>query len=443
MARLVTTTCPKCGANVPVEPGAERATCMYCQTVSVLKPAAASSEPSRGSSGGLLALLALGALLIVCGAGGAFYLLWGQSAPAYPEPPSVAVMAEPAIPEPTVAEPAEEAPVEPPPAPALRMRAEAPFFAEDLDGDGQRELIVPVTLQQAQLYAVFDARTGAERTRTPELPRAELVAVAGTTVKRLVLTTRLGQLHAYDLLSGAEQWTSALADSALSLCTTRDGELHVTTADQRQLLLDLTTGRQSETRATCSPAIARSMSGEDPRDRHDYGAPIGTEAYRCGSGRVIGSSSYTIADACRGKIPSSLDGMVAHRIWKHGAGWLVFGVRAPGRYVPRMAYLERGRVTWAQDVPAANPLDAEQGGPREVALVGNTLAIVYATESDRSKWLTAFDVTDGHRVFTQQLSACDGGTDLGATEDAYVLRCGETVQVLEPADGSIRATLGG
>ncbi|MBK7775065.1 MAG: hypothetical protein IPI43_13190 [Sandaracinaceae bacterium] len=69
-----------------------------------------------------------------------------------------------------------------------------------------------------------------------------------------MVTTRLGQLHAYDLVSGAEQWTSALADTVLAVCTTREGELHVATADQRQLLLDLTTGRQSGApAAACTP----------------------------------------------------------------------------------------------------------------------------------------------------------------------------------------------
>ena len=441
MARLVTTTCPKCGAHVPVEEGADRATCKYCQTVSLLKKTQAiPAVPVRSGASWVLPFIMVTAVVVLCGVGGLVLLLKSESAP------SAGVVQGPTVAEPSVElAPIPEvvpAPEPPPPAPVLHVRSDAPFFAMDLDGDGASELVAPVSLEQASLVAVFDARTGAERVRTPELPAAELMAVAGTTVKRLVVTTRLGQLHAYDLVSGAEQWTSALADTVLSLCTTREGELHVATADQRQLVLDLTTGRQSETRTACTPVLALSRAGEDPRDRHDYGAPLGVEAYRCGSGRVMGSANYTVPDACRSKIPSNLDGMVAHRIWKHGAGWLVFGVRVPGRYVPKLAYLERGRVVWSLDVPVANPLDAEQGSSRSAALAGTTLAVLYATESDHKEWIAAFDVTDGRRVFTQELVACDRHSGFIATEDAFVVRCEQQLRVLNATDGSARTTIG-
>ena len=64
MARLVTTTCPKCGAHVPVEPGADRATCGYCQTVSILKTAPpAHAAATTGSAGWLLPLIGVGVLV--------------------------------------------------------------------------------------------------------------------------------------------------------------------------------------------------------------------------------------------------------------------------------------------------------------------------------------------------------------------------------------------
>lgn len=443
MARLVTTTCPKCGANVPVEPGADSATCSYCQTVSHVKKTQA--MPAVAASAGpswVGPVIVVSAVVVLCGVGGLVLMLRGEVAPSA-GPTAVPTIAAP-IPEQPVAE-VEPTPLTPspaPPAPVLRVRTNAPYFAADLDDNGQSELVVPVVLDQTALYAVFDAHTGAERVRTPELPSAELLAVAGARVKRLIVTTRLGQLHAYDLVSGAEQWTTALADSAVALCTTDEGELHVSTADQRHLLLDLTTGRQSETRASCTPVLARSMGGEDPRDRHDYGAPAGMEAYRCGGTRVMGSSSYTVPDICHGKIPNNLEDMVAHRIWKREAGWLVFGVRTPGRYVPKLAYLERGRLVWSVDVPAANPLDAEQGGPREVALAGTTLAVLYTTESDHKRWFTAFDITDGRRLYTHELESCPGSGGIIATEDAFAVRCEQQLRILGASDGALRTTIG-
>lgn len=445
MASLVTTTCPKCGAHVPVPDGADRATCKYCQTVSVVKKTQAmpATAERSGGTGLLVPIMALVSVLALCGVGVAVMTLRSNAAstPAVTFAPPVATPEE--LPAPEVQAEPPVAPEETPPAPALRLRDGAPVFATDLEGDGTVELIAPVSLEGAPLYAVFDAHTGAERVRTTPLPNADLLAVAGATVKRLIVTTRLGQLHAFDLASGAEQWTTALADSVLGLCTTRDGELHVSTADERHLLLDLTTGRQTETRATCAPLQAFAEMRADPRDRHDYDAPLGVEAYRCGGTRVMGSANFTVPDICHGKIPSSLDGLVAHRIWKHGAGWLIFGVRAPGRYVPKIALVERGRVVWSVDVPAQNPLEAEQGGPRETALVGTTLATLYTSESgDHNTWITAFDVADGRRLFSQELTGCDRVGELVATEDAFALRCDQQLRVLGATDGALRTSIG-
>lgn len=444
MASLVTTTCPKCGANVPIPEGADRATCKYCQTVSHVKTTRAMpmTAPRPASGGLLLPIIALTGVTMACGIGAAVFMLNSSAAPESSAAPVVSAPEVEVMPVPEVQ--AElPAPPEAPPPPVLHLRDGSPVFSVDLEGDGAHELIAPVSLEGTPLYAVFDPHTGAERGRTVALPDTDLLAIAGTTVKRLIVSTRLGQLHAYDLGSGAEQWTTALADSVLALCTTRDGELHVSTADERHLLLDLTTGRQTETRATCAPLQAMAQGRADPRDRHDYDAPLGVEAYRCGGTRVMGSANFTVPDICHGKIPGNLDGIVAHRIWKHGAGWLIFGVRAPGRYVPKIALVERGRLVWSVDVPAQNPLEAEQGGPRETALVGTTLAALYTSESgDRNTWITAFDVADGRRIYSQELTGCERAGGLVATEDALVVRCDHQLRVLNATDGAVRTTIG-
>ena len=82
-------------------------------------------------------------------------------------------------------------------------------------------------------------------------------------------------------------------------------------------------------------------------------------------------------------------------------------------------------------------------GPALRGLVGTTLAALYTSESgDRNTWITAFDVTDGRRIFSQELTGCERVSNLVATEDAFVVRCDHQLRVLSATDGAQRATIG-
>lgn len=460
MARLVTASCPRCGALVPVEPDSDRATCTYCGAVAIVAAAAPAPVPvprapsGSGSAAGIVVGLAvLGVVVVGMGAGA---LMFVRSAPPAPQSPSSVsappIPAMPVAPIPPMAASADVAPgAAPAPPPAeIHAMSGVVLLSLDVDGDHHPEIVAPVERvvdgERAAHYAVFDARTGGERAHTPPLAdlRSALIAGLGN---RLVIASQNGQLTGYDLVSGDQQWTTTLGDRVSLVCAPREpGSLHVETADERKLTVDLTTGRQTETRDGCGDhVLAKGPTGDDPRDRRDHTAPPGVEAWLCGGVTVMGSANFRVPDAClaRGHVDTDrLDGMVGHRIWQLGRGWLVIGVRKPGAYVPMVGRLERGSFLWKAEVPAANPLEAQEGGPRQVALIGDLLVAGYETGPHRNGVLTAFAVADGARRWTVSLPGDDGLDDLVTLDDAVVARTGEMLRVLALADGAVRATIG-
>jgi len=444
---LRTILCPKCGAPVELDDAQASALCTYCGTKSFAtspRDRGVVAAPRSGGAGVLIAILALGAI-VAGGAVGAVMLTAAPPPPATftPSPSMVEVAPTPPASTPT------PFPVPAPRAITKVLQGVTPLVS-DVDGNQQPELIVAIrsTLGDTttEHFAVFDPGTGAERARTSALDNlsGQLAAARGG---RLVLAGSRGQLTAYDLVSGDQQWTTTLGDSVTAICDTRTaGALHVQSADERRLLVDLTTGRQTETREPCGTLLARGTGQGDPRDRRDYSAPPGIEAIQCGGVRVMGSANYSVPDQCKARArvnTDALDGMVGHRMWHIDGGWLVFGVRRPGAYVPMVGRLGRGSTfVWKSEVPVSNPLDADSGGPRHVAIIGDTLLIGYETSGNPHAMLTAFVLADGVRRFSAPLSATARIQAMVAVGDAVAVQIGDNVRVFAAADGSARATIG-
>jgi len=326
----------------------------------------------------------------------------------------------------------------------------APLY-EDVDGDGAADVIGYVERvdgdDRSTRLAVFDGTTGAFRVETPPiaLGRQPMIARIGS---RVVIAGERGQLEAYDLGSGDRQWSSTLGDRVLAFCGAgKDDAVRVSTADQRMIEVDLVTGRQTDVRATCDDPLAQTteLSFHDPRDRRDRQAPAGVEAYRCGSSRIMGSANFVVPDACqqRGHVDSdNLDGMVGHRIWRLGRGWLVLGVRTPGAYVPMVGVLAGRSFRWKSEVPAANPLDATEGGPRHATLVGDAVVVSYESEIDHAYWLTAFAIEDGRRRWAQAVATDSTLHGIAGRGDTLFVHVGGQVHVLDAASGATRLSFG-
>jgi hypothetical protein len=191
--------------------------------------------------------------------------------------------------------------------------------------------------------------------------------------------------------------------------------------------------------------LSRATNDHDPRDRRDYSAPIGTESYRCGGVRVMGSQNYSVADQClvRAKVDTDrLDGMIGHRLWRVAKGWLVMGIRKPGARVPMVGLIDRGKLAWKSEVPLDNPLDAEEGSPQAVGLSSNTVVLAYANGKDRRPFVTAFDVGSGARRWTAPLPGKERVAALQASNERVFVQSGHELLLLDAADGKIVISIG-
>ena len=449
MNRLITATCPRCGAQVQPAPGSEQVTCNYCGTVSfVARPQALRAPhaaPVPVKANGVLVLLGLGvSMLTLIGVGAAVWLITKSDPPAVPTPTSAPVPIR--VPE---AAATRAVPRAAPVASPIKILSGTPPLVADVDGDGRDDVVVPISAAGAagttEHYAAFNGKNGKELSRTPAIDdrSSTLPSVIG---RRLITASRSGQLTGYGLANGSQQWTTALGARVTAFCSAKNPDsLLVATDDRRTLAVDLTTGRQSETKEACSVVLARSDRGSDPRDRHDYSAPRGVESYHCGGVTVMGSDNYTVADQClvRARVDTDrLDGLVGHRLWKSDQSWIVFGVRKPGAYVPMVGLISKGRVAWKSEIPQDNPLEAQEGSPQYVGLAGPSIVATYASEKTRHIFVTAFAIEGGARRWTTPLpDAITSLSSLVASKDRVFVQAGDQLFVIDASSGGVVASL--
>ena len=264
---------------------------------------------------------------------------------------------------------------------------------------------------------------------------------------RLLLLTRTGQVLGHELTAGKQQWSTALGDRGLRFCAASEPDaVLVVTADERVLLLDVKTGKQTPTRppATCGPvATDQEYDDHDPRDRSDARAPAGVLGVRCGSVRVMGSENFTVPDACRARAkfdPDRLGGLVAHALWQTPGGWLVIGVRDPGTHTPLVARVQGKALAWKADVPEGNPLLASEGGPSAITLAGDVIVAGYRLQTGSHEFLTAFALPDGKRLW--HIDAPGQSIDrLAATPNQLLVYADGSLSMLDLKTGALQRTI--
>ncbi len=451
MERIRTATCPRCGAQLQPAPGAEQATCAYCGTISfIAQPQAPRPNAAPGAKRGVSALpVAIGCSALLVLAGGVVTYTLLRSTAAITSTIATAIVAtttQPAL-QPTVTSSPITGAATPAAAPLKIIASFTPLLV-DANADGSDDVVVALATlgsPETEHYAVFDGRTGRELARTPAVTdlNQAVTTVAG---RRVISASRAGQLTSYGIGNGSQQWTTALGARVAMFCAAKSSDaLLVATDDQRKLSIDLTTGRQSATKETCTSILVRADHDDDPHDRHDYQAPRGTESYWCGGTTVMGDQNYTVPDQClvRARIDTDrLDGLIGHRLWKLDQNWLVFGIRKPGAHVPMVGLIAHGRVAWKAEVPRDNPLEAREGSPQYAGLSSNLLITTYATGKDNHWFVAAFAVADGARRWTVPLAEKGSVSALTTSADRVFVTIGDTLTVLGAADGKQIASVG-
>jgi hypothetical protein len=445
MNRIASATCPRCGAGLQPAPGQEQVICQYCGTTSFVQRAAQPAHPVPRSSshGALAAVIGVGTLALL---GVVSYLVMAPAAapelPVRPSPPQPV-----AVPEVTPKTPASAAATTgAKPAPTFTVRGEFSPLVADVNADQTPDIVTQIEVERARHYVVFSGQEGRELARTPALADEDqaLAAVVG---RRLISASRSGQLTSFGLANGSQQWTTALGERPQSFCSAKSEEaLLVQTDDGRRLSIDLTTGRQSETKTPCALRLTRPGRWENPGDRHDYAAPLGTESYHCGGVSVMGSQNYTVRDQCLVKArvdTDRLDGFVGHRLWKVEKNWLAFGIRSPGTYVPMIGLVSRGKLVWKQNVPRDNPLEADTGSPQHVGLEQGLAVAAYAHAKSRAQFVTAFVVADGSRRWHVALPEdVQAIANFVTSANRVFVQGREQLLILDVTDGKLVARVG-
>jgi outer membrane protein assembly factor BamB/DNA-directed RNA polymerase subunit RPC12/RpoP len=449
MPIAVPVRCPQCGADLRVSSTDENVTCSYCGTTSFLQKRGVTAPPNMSVivvSKGPSAVLVVALVAVALGAVVTALLIVHQGArptpPGYTRPVSV-----PTPPPKPVAPP----PSPEPPRPEVeRLRTSRRPLIVDVDGDGKLDVIALADLRDGarggSAFVALEGQTGKRLWQIGADDRGtdEYVAVAGG---RLFVLGGSGQVQGYDLVTAARQWSTALGDKGHRFCAAREPDsVLVAVADGRVLALDVKTGRQtpSSTRTCASLPTDEDPDNEDPRDRTDPQAPVGTVGISCGGVTVMGDQNYTVPDACavRAHVDSAhLGGMVAHALWQlPGGNWLAYGVRDPGTHSPLVGVLQKRKLLWKADVPPGNPLDAQDGGPHPIVLADDRVVAGYALKNDGSTRLAAFALSNGKRLWDVTIAGKRVERAVWAGGELYLYRDGR-IEVRDPATGSLRRTL--
>jgi outer membrane protein assembly factor BamB len=322
----------------------------------------------------------------------------------------------------------------------------------DVNADGTEDVVNLITSRDSgaasRRYAAFDGRTGRLLWQTPDQGAEASSLRAAITGGRLLLSSREGQLTAFDAARGEQHWTSALGDRVRSFCVGDKADtVRVVTVDERALSIDVKTGRQTSARGRhCEPVVTdEDAVGHKPRDRSDPRAPRGVASIYCGGVRVMGDENYVIPDQCKAKAridPEGLEGMSAHALWKHGPGYIVIGSRRPGTPTPVVGYVHGTKLSWRADVPEGNPLDADDGAPDQVTLSGERLVVAYRNRKTQKAAVTAFAVATGERLWHRVLADTTRLARLVASRDTVFLYADSTVSALSASTGEPQFTLG-
>lgn len=359
MARLVPARCPTCGAGLSVAPGAEWVTCGYCHTSSFVqreKTAAPSlpqgaaviqvREPPRSRAPVWLFLAS-----VVLGIGGiaAFRVSSGSGFGR-----GVLIGSQ---------------------------------FLTDLNGDGTDDVVIhSLHVGDSDFcIAAIDGATGSTLWESEELLKSgqdELVAAIPGGVLVLVGGTGV----ALDGRTGHVRHRVSLPEKADVVCSAGQS-FTVLGRDDQFYELEATTG---------APRVVGKLAERHADAFTPPCTPVASDHWSAHGGAIRSAASVDLAEPK----PMSVDRVL------QGVGEtveLMLGARVHGSAVPMVGGRTAGRVVWTSEVPAANPLNAQEGAPLAATVAGGRAIVAYEHDSRESVSVTAFSLADGRRLWDVEL----------------------------------------
>ncbi|MCA9659307.1 MAG: PQQ-binding-like beta-propeller repeat protein [Myxococcales bacterium] len=244
--------------------------------------------------------------------------------------------------------------------------------------------------------------------------RNTYVAVAGD---RLAVSDHEAKLHLVDAGSGATVKTLELKDRVKTLCGAADGSTFwLEQVDKRHFLVDPQSGALSEGKRPGGCVATTDDEGLDRKERKELR-----------------------------RFDRKLDDFKATGLVEDGEWTIVAGYKSPGTAVPKAAGFDAdGEVAWTIDVPAIDPLRARERSNQHDAAAKGRYFTIYG-EGQKTWHVTAIDATSGDRIWDERLRtifAVDKIDGLYATEDFVLVVRTSSLEILDPATGELRGTVG-
>lgn len=429
MVKIIEVKCPKCGAPLPVPPGAESVICQYCGAPSLVDRGRTQTRFPTATLPGMAPMnvvhvahpTALGPILasligfIALIGGLAAVILTTRGNPTG----TVGGTGKPGVSLPGITLPGTQ---------PRYYFDDRPMLA-DVNGDGVVDVVGKSSVPGAEQWiAAYDGRTLAPLWKTPLLAKDATDPYARRAIMfgRVLSADSLGKLQAYDLRSGTPAWSALLGEKAKRMCQ-GDGVIVVETVDEARHGYDPATGKAREIAKNAPCAMVQSSVDEE--------AP----GYQ-----IVGW--WKLAE---NGLPGLHDteGMSAHRaLIPTGPGpRFLLGGRAKGSSVAMVAAVDKKKVLWKDVVPGVDPLTTDVNvTTQDAAYVNGLIVIPYSMKDhDGGVRMACFDGMSGRRLWDVEVHRkTQVSAGLSISNDDVFYASWTALYVISLKTGKLRGVVG-
>ncbi|HSQ68154.1 MAG TPA: PQQ-binding-like beta-propeller repeat protein [Polyangiaceae bacterium] len=421
MAKLDTSTCPKCGAPLEIRRDTTEITCPYCGNVAIVDhgEVRAPEPPPRTTAGTPLRPAAIAIVPAILGV--AIALGAALSARHHAASSSASGGGGTALGGLFSSE---------------RLSFDDSPMLADVDGDGTPDVVGHCRTNdggsESHFLAAYAGATGKPLWRSPPGPKETFAGMRALVGSYIVNVDELGKVQAFHLSNGTPAWSGLLGEKAKWFCA--DGSSAIIEAsDESYTRFDLATGKKATLPATgrkrpsCAPVYASPRTGETP------------------TFRLIDWPEF----AANG-LPElhATPGMSAHRALvpvAHGPGpSFLLGSKDKGTSVAMVAAVEGGKVTWKDVVPGVDALTTDVNVTTILAAAGDGRVVIpYGLRNEKGVRMACFDAKSGTRLWDVQVHGASN-VETGITVEAgrVYYTSWTALYVLSLADGKRLFTIG-